>query len=557
MIIPSRRLAAALVLLLALHPLLRAEVKLPAIFGDHMVLQGGAKLPVWGTAAPGEAVTVTLGADSAKATADASGKWRVDLNPLPAATTALTMTVAGTNTLTFQDVLIGEVWLCSGQSNMEFPMSREYDASVKIPQANDPQLRLFLVAKKTSIDPVDDVTGSWQLCTPDSVKEFSAVGYFFGRQLRQKLHRPVGLIGSYWGGTPAQSWTSLEGLQKDAELQHYVQDVQKTRASLPQATADYPAKMAAYKSAMMAWEQKRKADALAAGQPVPVGSGPGMPQPPVTPDGGQRAPANLYNGMIAPLIPYAIKGALWYQGEANAGAAAEYRVLFARMITDWRERWAEGDFPFLFVQLAGYEVNRATVPAPLQAKLAEATDETWPFLRDSQTKTLALPNTGMATAIDIGNPNNIHPTDKEDDGKRLALLARHIAYGEDLVDSGPMYKSMTVSGGAISLSFTETGGGLVIGKAPWVAPAPDGRAVPTDKLRGFIIAGADQKWVPARAKIVGHHVIVSSPEVSAPAAVRYDWTGFPDGNLYNTEGLPAPSFRTDDWPQSAPKAPGA
>ena len=347
------------------------------------------------------------------------------------------------------------------------------------------------------------------------MKGFSAAGYFFGRDLRQKLQRPVGLIGSYWGGTPAQAWTSLEALQKDAELQHYVKDVQQARANVPQATAAYPAQMDAYKAAMKAWADKKRADPTFAER---------VPQPPPTPDGGQRVPANLYNGMIAPLIPYAIKGALWYQGEANAGAAAEYRVLFARMITDWRERWAEGDFPFIFVQLAGYEVNRGTVPAASWAKMTELTNETWPYLRDAQAKTLALPNTGMATAIDIGNPNNIHPTDKEDLGKRLELLALHIAYGEDLVDSGPMYKSMTVDGNSVRLSFTETGGGLVIGKAPWVAPAPDGRPIPTDKLRGFTIAGADQKWVPAEAKIEGKHVVVSSPQVPAPRgrALRLD-----------------------------------
>ena len=540
---------------------LHADVKMPAIFGDHMVLQQGMKLPVWGTADPNETVTVTVGTETGKATADAGGKWRVDLAPLHAQPDPVTMTVAGKNSLTFSDVLVGEVWVCSGQSNMEFNLSganwgsgSEVNATATTAAANDPQLRIFRVVKKTSLDPLNDVTGNWELCTPQSIGTFSAVGYFFGRDLRQKLNRPVGLIGTYWGGTPAQAWTSLSGLQKDPELQHYVDSYQKTKANFPQALAAYPAKELAYQAAQKVWQQSPAGQALAAdmekwksamqaalaaGQappPIPRSSAP-QPHPPSPPDGGSRSPTNLYNGMLAPLIPFAIKGVIWYQGEANQNWAAEYHVLFARMITDWREKWNEGDFPFLFVQLASFKAGPA---------------QTWPFLRESQLKTLSLPNTGMATAVDIGDPGNIHPRDKEDVGNRLALAARHVAYGETLVYSGPLYAAMTTKTNEIHLTFTQEGSGLTIGKAPW---APQGvQPLPTDKLVGFTIAGEDKNFVPADARIEGNAVIVSSPQVPKPVAVRYDWANAPQGNLYNQGDLPASPFRTDDWSDPAMQA---
>jgi sialate O-acetylesterase len=519
-------------LLLAAAGSLRADVTLPAIFGDHMVLQEGMKLPVWGTAGPGESVTVTVtvGTATAKTTAGPDGKWRVDLAALPTQAEPVTMTVTGTNTLTFHDVLVGEVWLCTGQSNMELPMQAMDDAATSIPAANDPQIRLFLVAKTTSRVPLDDVKGTWQLCTPDTVKGFSAVGYNFARDLRAKLNRPVGLIGSYWGGTPAQAWTSLEALKAVPALQSYVAEYQKNQEEYPARLAQMPAAQAAYLAKLKAWrESVGKVQKSASGAPIARTK---PPLPPPGPDGGQREPTNNYNGMIAPLIPFAIKGAIWYQGEANAGVlsiARQYRTLFGAMITDWRRRWGEGPFPFLFVQLAAYQ-NRGT----------------WPYLRESQAETLALPDTGMATAIDVGNPGYIHPGNKAVVAGRLALLARHLAYGEkDLLDQGPTYQSIAISGSSATVSFTNVGGGLIIGSAPWVAKGYP--PIPTDKLYGFTIAGGDKKWVPADAKIVGNQVVVSSPQVPTPAAVRYDWDNSPQGNLYNQEQLPAFPFRTDDW----------
>jgi sialate O-acetylesterase len=552
----TRKLASLLAIAFLFSPIrLPANVQLPAIFGDHMVLQEGMKLPVWGTADPNEAVVVTVGGETASTKAGADGKWRVNLSPLPEKSVPVTLTVTGKNSLTFQDVLVGDVWICSGQSNMEFNLGGHgfggaANAADVVPKANDPQLRLFLVAKNVSLDPVPDVKGTWQLCTPETASPFSAVGYFFGRDLRKNLNRPVGLIGTYWGGMPAQAFTSLSGLQKDPELVHYVEYAAKIRADLPAATAAYPAKLAAYQAqvatwkatvgpsyetALANWNSAVKA-AQASGQNPPRKPKPSSPPPPAPAaiNGGPSAPANLYNAMIFPLIPFGIKGAIWYQGESNAPQALEYRTLFSRMIKDWRENWGEGDFPFLFVQLAAFKSSAV---------------QNWPYLREAQLMTLSLPNTGMASAVDIGNPINIHPTDKDDVGHRLALAARHVAYGQNMVYSGPIYQAMTTQGGSINLTFTQKGSGLIIGTAPWTAPGM--QPLSTDKLVGFTIAGEDKKWVPADAKIVDNKIVVSSAEVPAPVAVRYDWANAPQGNLYNKENLPASPFRTDDWPDPA------
>jgi sialate O-acetylesterase len=373
------------------------------------------------------------------------------------------------------------------------------------------------------------------------------VGYYFGREIRQATGKPVGLIESTWGGTPAQAWTSLSGLRQEPELQNFVSAYETTLANFEVANAAYPAKRAAFQKAVTAWkaagggafEDKMKAwqasaqQAAAAGLPAPPDKptfATPRPIPPPEPDGGAHNPTNLYNGMIAPLLPFAIKGAIWYQGESNAGAAAQYRVLFKRMIVDWREKWGEGDFPFFWVQLAGYKAG------PVQ---------NWPFLREAQAQTLVLPDTGMATAVDVGDPNNIHPTDKFDVGHRLALVAEDMVYGRSVADAGPVYAGMTKQGGTVTLRFSNVGGGLVIGKAPWAAPgvAP----LPTDHLVGFTIAGPDKTFVPADAKIVGNTVVVSSAQQPLPEAVRYDWANAPEGNFYNADGMPAFPFRTDDW----------
>jgi len=545
---------------------LQADVKMSPLFGDHMVLQQGIALPVWGTAGAGEKVTVTVGTENGSATADADGKWLVKLAPLPAGTTPVEMTVTGKNSLKFEDVLVGDVWVCSGQSNMEYGVKNMPTAAKEIPEANVPLLRLFFVPKKTAVTPQTEMTatpptammGHWVVCTPETIVQaggwggFSAVGYFFGREIQKTTGQPVGLIGSYWGGTPAQAWTSLTGLQKESVLQAYAQ----SNLNYIAAAADYPTRLAAYQADLAKWKQdvepayntalKDWNDAIAqaktAGQPPPPKPQPASPapRPPVDASGGQNAPTTLFNGMISPLIPFAIKGVIWYQGESNAGAAMEYRTLFARMITDWREKWSQGDFPFLYVQLAGYGPGK-----------------TWPLLRESQLKTLALPNTGMASAVDIGDMANIHPGDKLDVGLRLALAAKHVAYGKDLVYSGPIYDKMQVEGNAIRLSFTQVGGGLTIGAPP--AYGPGSTPPPADKLVGFVVAAADQKWFPAEATIDGKTIVVSSAQVPSPVAVRYAWEAIPPINFYNKDGLPASPFRTDDWPEPTPppKVPAA
>ncbi len=560
-------LSAAALLLSVLS--LRAEVKLPAIFGAHMVLQAGANLPVWGTADPGETVTVSLGGSpktEATATADANGKWKVELPSRPASPIPTTLTVTGKNVIAFGDVLIGEVWICSGQSNMEFGIGNTDTAAQEIPNASHPEIRLFCVPKKISLTPLEDIgeaetspghtqadvalLGHWQVCTPDTVARdggwggFSAVAYFFGRDIQKDTGRPVGLIATSWGGTRAQAWTSVSGLRKDAALEGYAAEHDKIVENLSQSEANYKTAQATFEKELAVWQKDVGQDyakalaawktaaneARAAGQPAPPTPQPASPKPrpAAQPTGGPNAPANLFNGMVAPLVPYAITGAIWYQGEANAGHAEEYRTLFKRMITDWREKWAEGDFPFLFVELASFGPG-------IQ----------WPQLREAQSQALSLPNTGMATAVDIGDPADIHPKDKIDVGARLALAARRVAYGENLVSSGPVYKAMQTKGGSIAVTFTSQGGGLVIGSAPWVAPGF--KPLPTDTLMGFVIAGDDRKWARADAKIDGDAIVVSNPAVPHPAAVRYDWANAPEGNLYNKEGLPAPPFRTDNW----------
>ena len=437
---------------------------------------------------------------------------------------------------------------------MEFDLGRAHNAATVLPQANDPQIRFFRTARKTSLDPLGDLTGKWEVCTPETVGSFSAVAYFFASDLRHFSNKPVGLIGSYWGGMPAQAFTSLSGLEKDPQLKHYVDDYNKIRTDLPKATADYPAQLATYKTELETWRKNGgaayEADvntwkaALAASQasgqpppPKPMPIAPG-PKPPMAPEGPSNTPSVIFNGMVAPLIPFGIKGVIWYQGEANVGRAAEYHTLFTAMINDWREKWSEGDFPFLFVQLASLDAGK--VP-------------TWAVLRESQAKTLSLPNTGMAVSVDIGAPRNIHPQDKEDVGHRLALAAKHIAYGADVIYSGPVYSAMHVTGSAVNLTFTHGDGGLIIGSAPWVATGS--QPLPTDTLSGFTIAGADKNWIPADAKIVDDQVVVSSSQVLNPVAVRYDWANDPKGNLYNKAMLPAVPFRTDDWSDPAAEGP--
>jgi sialate O-acetylesterase len=446
--------------------LLQAEVKPNRLFTDGAVLQRGQAVPVWGTANDGEKVSVEFGGQKLETTAK-GGKWRVDLNPLEAGG-PFTMKISGENIVTVNNLLVGEVWICSGQSNMEWKFKKTSNADEDRPKAKYPEFRMFTVKKTTSPVPLDEPSGSWVVCSPETVDGFSAVGYYFARDLHEKLGVPVGMVHSSWGGTPAQAWTSVEGFGGDDELKGY-ESVAKENLEKYADTA---------------------------------------PEKPL----GPHTASSLYNGMVAPLLPYAIKGAIWYQGESNARKARQYRTLFPAMISDWRAKWNQGDFPFFFVQIA-----------PFKGQPAE--------IREAQFLTLSKSkNTAMAVTTDVGNANDIHPTRKQPVGHRLALAARALVYGEKIEYSGPLYESMITKGDQVALTFSHVGGGLV---------AKDG------DLKGFTVAGADGKFVPAKAEIKGAYVFVSADGVSKPMAVRYGWENVPDVNLFNKEGLPASPFRTD------------
>jgi len=477
---------------------LHGAVKLPAVISDHMVLQQGAPVRVWGSASPGEDVRVEFHGQTVAAKAGANGKWSAWLRPLVAAG-PLEMKI---NDAVIHDVLVGEVWLSSGQSNMEFKLQQAVNHDEEIAKADYPMIHLFQVKRAVADQPAEDVAGTWQVCSPATVKTFSAVQYFFTRHLLNHLHVPMGMIESDWGGTPAQSWTSKEALAADPALK-FILDYWDG------AVSKYPAARLAWEQRVAAWE-KSAAEARAAGNTPPPR--PAAPEGP----GHPNTPAGLWNGMIAPLVPYTIRGAIWYQGESNANSdqhAYNYRRLFATMIEDWRNRWGEGDFPFLFVQLANYQTNGR-----------------WPVLRESQSETLRLANTAMAVTIDIGEPKDIHPKNKQDVGLRLALAARAIAYGQPVEYSGPVYRTATPEGGALRVYFTHADG--MAGRG-------------ATEIKGFEVAGADGKFAPADAKVEGATIVLTSASVAAPLTVRYGWADDPGCNLVNQAGLPASPFRSE------------
>lgn len=483
--------------LLTLAGALEGAVKLPALISDHMVLQAGMPVRIWGTADPGESVRVAMLGQSVATKARENGKWEAWLRPMPAAG-PIELTV---NDVTIHDVLIGEVWVGSGQSNMEFALQTANNHDQEIANANYPLIHIFKVKRVVADQPKEDVEAKWEVCAPGAIPRFSAVEYFFGRHLQETLHVPMGLIESDWGGTPAQSWTSKEALAAEPALKFISDDWERTLANYPTAKQRYDQQLETWNQAVA----KAKADGT---RP------PNRPGPPAGP-GHQNTPAGLYNGMIAPLTPYTIRGVIWYQGESNASEnhACRYRRLFGTMIEDWRKKWGEGEFPFLFVQLANYKSN-----------------QWWPVLRESQSETLRLRNTGMAVAIDVGESTDIHPKNKQDVGKRLALAALHIAYGKTLEYSGPVFRQAAVEGPAMRLYFTHADGMQARGGG---------------SLTGFTVAGADGNFVAAEAKVEGDTIVVSSPQVASPAAVRYAWTDDPVCNLVNLAGLPASPFRTD------------
>lgn len=522
-----------------------ANVRTAAIFGDHMVLQRDASVPVWGWADPGEQVTVQIAGQAASAIAGADGKWLAKLNSLPVTKEPTTMTVAGKNTITYNDVLVGDVWICAGQSNMGYSMGGIKNAQEELKKVNDDDLRLFTVDGKVSFDVQADCKGSWQHCTPGSAINFTAVGYFFGRDLRKSLKIPVGLIHSSMGGSSAQAWTTRAGLEAVPSLKPLLDDYDRDLPKLKAQTEKYDTEtLPKFKADMADW-QKRNAEAgkkyqadvkaaQAAGQPAPPKQPPTPNRPGINAPPNRMTPMTLNNAMLQPLLPLAIKGVAWYQGENNALTAKYYKALFPAMVADWRKSFGQGDFPFVFVQLSDGGDVWPHVKYPLYA-----------ILREAQLDALkTIPNSAMAVSFDVGDPKNVHYPNKQPVGERVALAARHLVYGEDIACSGPIYDGMTVEGGRIRIKF-KFADGLMAGVPTDHAaadPAPAGTA-----LKDFQIAGADKKFVPAEATIDGDSLIVSADGVADPKAVRYSWSDNPDGNLYNKAGLPASPFRTDDW----------
>ena len=499
-------------LLLLATPAL-ADVRLPALFSDHLVLQAGVNVPVWGWADAGEEVTLSLAGQSVTTRANAEGRWKTNFPPLKPQAEPLTLTVEGRNRLVVNDVLIGEVWLASGQSNMAYRFSRgEYDP-VESAAANLPQVRMFTVRGQTATTPQSDCQGEWVVASPTSVQAFSAVAWFFGSDLHHSLNTPVGLINASWGGTDIAAWTS-EPVQLEVPALREKIETWKRKAE----TFDEAAAKTAHETRLAKWKQAA-ARAKAADKPVPR-----APRAEVHPNRDPNRPANLFNGMIHPLLPYALRGVIWYQGEHNCGTvekASLYATQLPLLVKDWRAQW-ERELPFAWVQLPNFEQ-----PAPRE------------LVREAMLKSLSLPNTGMAVTIDVGDANDNHPRDKKTVGARLALWAKARVYGQSLPSwSGPLPAGHAIRDGGIELSFHHADGGLA---------ARDG-----DALRGFAIAGADQQWHPAQARIESDKVFVSHPEVPNPVAVRYAWSANPDANLVNSAGLPASPFRTDDWPIAEP-----
>jgi len=489
---------------------LHADVTPNALFCDHAVLQRDKPIPVWGQAAPGEKVTVRLADKIAETTvAGADGRWSVRLPAQPAGG-PFTLVFEGKNRVALTDVWLGEVWVCSGQSNMERqlgprpPQQPLVNWEQEVAAADYPKIRHFAVARTMSDTPQTNTAGKWDVCSPQTAAQFTAVGYFFARDLQHQLQVPIGLIHSSWGGTPAETW-----MRRD----HLANQFPEVIAAQEKAIASYEAALTKYKTEepalLKAWAEAT-AVAKAAGKPEPK-----KPAAPRDPRSSSGRPAALYQGMIAPLQPYAIRGVIWYQGEANASRAEAYRTLFPALITDWRAQWGQGDFPFLFVQLAPYKGNG-------------------PEIRDAQLHAWrATPNTAMVVTTDVGDAEDIHPTRKEPVGARLALAARALAYGEKIEYSGPRFASANVAGAKMIVSFDHLGGGLVAKDGP---------------LRGFTISGDGKTFVPAEAAIVGDTVEVSAANVASPLAVRYGWANVPDVNLFNAAGLPASPFRSDGKP---------
>lgn len=503
-------LRRTVLLLLALGPLglARADVTLAPLFGDHAVLQRDRVVPVWGRADAGEQVTVTFHHQTCRATAGPDGRWSVVLDPLAADATGADLTVIGKNSLTCRDVVVGEVWLCSGQSNMELEVREAAHAGAEIAASDFPLVRHVKIVNTMAAAPRDTVPTreGWQSASPATTASFSAIGYFFARDLHQNLHVPVGLINSTWGGSQIELWVPPVAYAANPHKETADRRWSGRHAAYPRrlakAQADWPGKRAAAEA-----EGPEALRTFLAKHPGPY----------TMPD---WSPSCLYNGMIAPLVPAAIRGVLWYQGEGNAPVASEYAAFFSDLITAWRRDFQQPEMPFYWVNLAAYQDR------------FDRTGFGWSQLRDAQTATLALPHTGQALALDVGDCANIHPTDKQTVATRLLRLALANDYGQPQETAGPTFAGLQREGDAFRVRLTHATG-LNSGDAPPLA---------------FEIAGADRIFRPANAQIDGMTLLVSNPEVPDPVAVRYAWHQCPEVNLRNASGLPAVPFRTDNWP---------
>jgi len=503
------------VIALSFATVAHANVTLPDVISSGMVLQRDLVVPIWGTADPGEGVTVKFNDQVRNTTADANGRWSIRLQRLKATAIPSVLIVEGKNKIELKDILVGEVWLVAGQSNMQRLLSETANGAEAIAAANHPTIRLFNVSRQVAFKHATPPLGVWRACSPESVKEFSAAGYYFGVELQKELNVPIGLINSSYGGSQAEAWTPVEYLMASADLKPTVDRKKIWDEERPRVRVQYD-------EAIRQWrEESDKAKAAGA-----------VPRPsPSVPDALReyRVAASIYNGMIEPLIPFAIRGALWYQGESNEARAQQYGILLPVMIKSWRERWGEGDFPFGIAQLPNYRDSKD-----------DPADEAWSHVREAQRLTAAsVPRTGLIVTIDIGEARDIHPKNKLDVGKRMARWALVDVYKHKLVKSGPVFQKAAIDDAKIVVTFSEVGSGLKIRSG-----------ATSTRLDEFAIAGADRKWYWAEAKVVGRNrVEVWSPQVSQPVAVRYAFNNNPrNPNLTNDTGIPAGPFRTDNWP---------
>lgn len=494
----------ALLLFLAVD--VRADVALAPLFTDHAVLQREKPLPVWGWADPGEHVTVTFGDQTVGTTTGPDGRWSVVLSSLPASSVPAELVAAGKTTLRIIDVVVGDVWLCSGQSNMEWPVKWAQNAEQEMAAANAPLIRHNKIKQTVSSAPSERVDAGWVVCTPATVGDFTAIGYFFARDLQPRLNVPIGLVNSTWGGTPIEAWLSATALRSDPAFGVVAQ-------RWGQILAEYPQKKTEFDAALATWNAQESA-AKAKNQKLTVPP-PSRPQGP----GHSYTPSGLFNGMINPLLPYALRGILWYQGETNTSRPGEYAALFSALIRGWRQHFGDVDLPFFWVQLSSY-------------KYSEVLNTEGAALREAQNAALSLPGTGQAVTIDIGDKNDVHPRNKQEVGRRLALLARSKIYAMPVDFSGPVFAGVTQEGKALRVHFTHAGTGLTARDKP---------------VQSLQIAGADRRFYPATAKLERDSILVFAREVPAPVAVRYAWFNAPEANLYNGAGLPATPFRSDNW----------